>query len=310
MKNGKGETDPNKLDRNRNRYSGSGSLLVEVTNLGKGGRGGLGGLDDDGPDRDKKGKRGKRGRGQRTRGRTAEQRRERRRGATPKAPEKSMIGSNVKPAMEIPKPGAPANTAAQSAKSVAKGVVGKGVGIGAALGVGADLYERAGGPAKESVGVLGDIAGGAATGALIGSFVPVIGNLVGGLVGGALGGAASIYSRWDDLKEEYTGEGGVFHKKEEPKVSDASVGKQVDGYTKNTDDTKVDSLSPDNLGALTPNQKLYQEMLEAQKKTNAMLGKMTGSIDQGTELQRNGFVSVVESNKQMSTPSTLNYWGY
>ena len=83
---------------------------------------------------------------------------------------------------------------AKGARNLIKGV--KGFGIGAAIGIGADLVagQMEEGGAKDTVEGIGTTASWAGTGALIGSVIPGVGTAVGAVVGGLAGAMTSLFT--------------------------------------------------------------------------------------------------------------------
>ena len=72
----------------------------------------------------------------------------------------------------------------------------KGFGIGAAIGIGADLIssQMEEGAAQDTVSGIGTTASWAGTGALIGSVIPGVGTAVGAVVGGLAGAMSSLFT--------------------------------------------------------------------------------------------------------------------
>ncbi len=83
---------------------------------------------------------------------------------------------------------------AKGARNLIRGV--KGFGIGAAIGIGADLVagQMEEGAAQDTVSGIGTTASYAGTGALIGSVIPGVGTAVGAVVGGLAGAMTSLFT--------------------------------------------------------------------------------------------------------------------
>ena len=90
---------------------------------------------------------------------------------------------------------------AKGARNLIRG--GKAFGIGAAVGIGADLIagQMDDGGAKDAVSGVGTVASYAGTGAMIGSIIPGIGTAIGGAIGGIAGAITALFNAEKNSRE-------------------------------------------------------------------------------------------------------------
>ena len=122
----------------------------------------------------------------------------------------------------------------------------KGFGVGAAVGVGADLAADAlGRDTKSGAGadVLGTAAGMAGTGALLGSFLGPAGTAIGAGIGGAAGAGLGLYQNWGTL----FGENKNNQVPTLPKASDSAVIKDVKESVAPLRDPKIEMAAMETL---------------------------------------------------------------